>query len=137
MVPRAKACGPNNIYRSPSVPFDGRSTNKQHYVPHWGHRPAESCKPQMQAMHCDSPFDDSTMYRADYTPKYFEPCPASLLNTKMSSYRFQQEVSLNFVFVLDIPKSNCTGIKFTLCVTPLVSLKADKNARKSFCIFSL
>ncbi|THD28833.1 hypothetical protein D915_000315 [Fasciola hepatica] len=91
VAPRTRGCAPSNIYRSPSVPFEGHSTSKQHYVPHWGHHPAESCKPQLQPMSSELAFDDTTMYRVEYTPKRLEPCPASLLDTKKSSYRFERQ----------------------------------------------
>uniref|UniRef100_A0A183ACI1 Stabilizer of axonemal microtubules 2 n=1 Tax=Echinostoma caproni TaxID=27848 RepID=A0A183ACI1_9TREM len=91
VVGKPRVCSPDNAYRSPSVPFDGRSTSKQHYVPHWGHHPAESCKPQVQPLSSETAFDDATIYRAEYTAKHLDPCPAALLNTKMSLYRFEQE----------------------------------------------
>ncbi len=81
-------------YQPPSMPFEGLSTYKGknkmfsirfpieiclgHYIPHEG-GPSRSFKPDGVAYRSTIPFDDSTMYKTEYTRKEIEPCPAALL----------------------------------------------------------
>lgn len=61
---------------NPSGKFDGWSTFRSHYVPH-ELVPTESCKPAHALFKSSAPFDDTTMYSIEYTPKKQEICPAS------------------------------------------------------------
>ncbi|KAF7262165.1 hypothetical protein EG68_00670 [Paragonimus skrjabini miyazakii] len=89
--PRVHGVGPGSSYYRSIMPFDGQSTSKQHYLPHWGCKPALSCKPHPRASDNQGEFDDATMYRLEYTPKSIEPCPTLLLNTERSSYTYAQQ----------------------------------------------
>lgn len=73
-------------YQPNEAPFQGISTQKAHYIQH-PLQPLHSFKPGNAVM-SSGPFDDGTVYRMEYTPKQSEPCPASILDTKTSSYRF-------------------------------------------------
>lgn len=64
-------------------------------MPHLNYRPPESFKPHGQVTANQTPFDDATLYRMEYTPKHLEPCPASLLNTGLSKYVYDETVCLN------------------------------------------
>lgn len=60
-----------------------------HYIPHDG-GPQRSFKPDGQAYRSSAPFDDTTMYKTEFTPKEIEPCPATLLESVMNpSFRFR------------------------------------------------
>lgn len=61
---------------NPSGKFDGWSTSRSHYVPH-ELIPTESCKPAHALLTSSAPFDDTTVYSLDYTPKKQGICPAS------------------------------------------------------------
>nr|XP_033775401.1 stabilizer of axonemal microtubules 2 [Geotrypetes seraphini] len=59
----------------PDGKFDGLTTFQSHFVPH-EITLTESCKP-LSIYHPPVPFEGGTMYRAHYTPKKAEICPAS------------------------------------------------------------
>ncbi|XP_045304536.1 stabilizer of axonemal microtubules 2 isoform X2 [Leopardus geoffroyi] len=61
---------------NPSGKFDGWTTFRSHYVPH-ELNPTQSCKPVHAPVKSSAPFDDTTMYCLEYTPKKREVCPAS------------------------------------------------------------
>nr|CAX82486.1 hypothetical protein [Schistosoma japonicum] len=90
MEPHVKGLGREATYTIPNVKFEGKSTTNDHYVPHFNFRPPESFKPHGQVITNQTPFDDTTLYRMEYTPKYLEPCPASLLNTGLSKYVYSE-----------------------------------------------
>ncbi|XP_076443328.1 stabilizer of axonemal microtubules 2-like [Babylonia areolata] len=73
-------------YHPNDAPFEGISTQKAAFIKHPVH-PVHSCKPAYHAV-ASGPFDDGTMYRMEYTPKQVGPCPASILDTSKSSYRY-------------------------------------------------
>ncbi|XP_041370457.1 stabilizer of axonemal microtubules 2-like isoform X2 [Gigantopelta aegis] len=74
---------------SPNLaPFEGMSTQKAHYIAHPRCQSLKSFKPDSNAIRSDAPFDDGTMYRMEYTPKYIGPCPAAILNTQASGYSY-------------------------------------------------
>ncbi|CAF0749662.1 unnamed protein product [Didymodactylos carnosus] len=77
-------------YEPPMVPFEGLSTYKGHYIPHQG-GPSRSFKPDGSVYASGAPFDDSTMYRVEFTPKSIDPCPAALLETPRSSFVFRHD----------------------------------------------
>ncbi|XP_046350552.1 stabilizer of axonemal microtubules 2-like [Haliotis rufescens] len=74
-------------YQPNNAPFEGMSTQKSHYIPH-PINPNQSCKPSNDFVQSQGPFDDNTMYRMDYTPKASEPCPAAVIDTTRSTYKF-------------------------------------------------
>ncbi|CAH8623037.1 unnamed protein product [Schistosoma margrebowiei] len=88
--PPVKGLGRESTYTIPNVKFEGKSTTNDHYVPHLNYRPPESFKPHGQVTANQTPFDDATLYRMEYTPKHLEPCPASLLNTGLSKYVYAE-----------------------------------------------
>ncbi|CAF1648606.1 unnamed protein product, partial [Didymodactylos carnosus] len=61
-----------------------------HYIPHQG-GPSRSFKPDGSVYASGAPFDDSTMYRVEFTPKSIDPCPAALLETPRSSFVFRHD----------------------------------------------
>ncbi|KAL8613441.1 hypothetical protein ACOMHN_057160 [Nucella lapillus] len=73
-------------YHPNDAPFEGISTQKAHYIPHPCH-PTHSFKPG-HATIASGPFDDGTMYRMEYTPKEVGPCPAAILETGRSTFRY-------------------------------------------------
>jgi hypothetical protein len=79
-----------NEYQQPSIPFEGLSTYKGHYLPLQG-GPAHSFKPDGMAYRSDAPFDGNTLYRTEYTQKEIEPCPATLLETNRSGFVLSAE----------------------------------------------
>ncbi|XP_029430611.1 stabilizer of axonemal microtubules 2 isoform X2 [Rhinatrema bivittatum] len=60
----------------PTGKFGGLTTFQSHYIPHEIHL-TQSCKPLGMRIQTSVPFDSGTMYRADYTPKKPDLCPAS------------------------------------------------------------
>ncbi|CAH8552073.1 unnamed protein product [Schistosoma turkestanicum] len=78
--------GRESGYPLPTGKFASKSTTREDYVPHLNYRPPESCKPLNQRTDNLAPFDGATLYSTEFTPKYVEPCPASLLNTSRSKY---------------------------------------------------
>ena len=74
---------PNN------APFEGCSTQKSHYIQH-PMAPTQSFKPNVGAIN-SGPFEDGTMYRQEYTKKESEPCPAAVLDTGRSKYRYIEQ----------------------------------------------
>ncbi|CAH8552040.1 unnamed protein product [Schistosoma turkestanicum] len=84
--PLVKSLGRGPSFTIPNVKFKGKSTTSDHYKPYSDYRPPESIKPHTHLPTTEGPFEDATLYRMDYTPKYVEPCPASLLNTSESKY---------------------------------------------------
>jgi len=87
---RAKAVSQAE-YSPPEAPFEGMSTHQAHYTLKRAEM-ARSFKPESVAVQGGA-FDDTTMYRVDFTAKKAEPCPAALLNTAMAGYVFEQEDS--------------------------------------------
>lgn len=73
-------------YQPNDAPFQGISTQKAHFVQH-PVNPTHSFKPAHAAV-TTGPFDDGTMYRMEYTPKQTGPCPAAILDTGSSSYKY-------------------------------------------------
>nr|CAH8867336.1 unnamed protein product [Trichobilharzia regenti] len=98
LEPHIKVTPREGTYTIPNVKFEGKSTTSDHYVPHLNYRPAESCKPLNQAVLNQTPFDDATLYRMEYTPKHLEPCPAALLTTGLSNYVFAEESDTGHIF---------------------------------------
>ena len=80
----------SNEYQPPTQAFEGQSTYKGHYVGHDG-GPASSFKPSGQAYSSGMPFDGTTLYRTEFTPKEVEPCPAALLETNRAKHVFAEE----------------------------------------------
>ncbi|XP_030046285.1 stabilizer of axonemal microtubules 2 [Microcaecilia unicolor] len=60
----------------PDGKFSGLTTFQSHYVPH-EITLTQSCKPPVMPLHTSVPFESGTMYRAEYTPKKPDICPAS------------------------------------------------------------
>ncbi|XP_013413580.1 stabilizer of axonemal microtubules 2 [Lingula anatina] len=75
---------PNN------APFEGISTFTAHYIPK-NAAPARSCKPDQSAFMSSAPFEDGTMYRMEYVKKKSSICPAAILDTSQSSYRYRDQ----------------------------------------------
>jgi hypothetical protein len=94
---RTAAIRAQSGYEPPTKPFEGMSTYQGtrtsvevhrcfdtewavlgHYIPH-ARDPQRSFKPDGVVHRSSAPFDDSTMYRTEYTQKEVEPCPAALL----------------------------------------------------------
>ncbi|XP_008120918.2 stabilizer of axonemal microtubules 2 [Anolis carolinensis] len=75
-----EACRPEAIKKvdalKPSGKFDGRTTFRDHYVPH-NVPPVLSCRPPRMPLSSSVPFEDQSMYRTEYTPKKQEICPAA------------------------------------------------------------
>lgn len=76
-------------YQPNCAPFEGMSTQKAHYIQH-PINPMHSFKPENQAP-ASGPFEDGTMYRMEFTPKRAEPCPAGILDTGKSTYRYVEQ----------------------------------------------
>ncbi|ESO94530.1 hypothetical protein LOTGIDRAFT_232357 [Lottia gigantea] len=74
-------------YNPSNAPFEGMPTYKAHYIKH-PINPMKSCKPDNSAIQSDAQFEDGTMYRMDYTPKKIAPCPAAIIETGQSTFRF-------------------------------------------------
>ncbi|XP_036399039.1 stabilizer of axonemal microtubules 2 [Megalops cyprinoides] len=62
--------------RKASGKIDHLTTFKAHYTQH-DVQPSVSFKPAQAPLRSEAPFDDGTMYRADFTPKRVSMCPAS------------------------------------------------------------
>lgn len=74
-------------YQPNNAPFEGLSTQKAHYIPHQLAQ-THSFKPDRGAASSNAPFDDGTIYRMEYTPKHVGPCPAAILDTAATAYKF-------------------------------------------------
>ena len=90
---RQAAIRASNSYVPPSVPFEGMSTYRGnfedytrligrdllgHYIQHDADT-QRSFKPDGVAYRSSAPFDDTTMYKTEFTRKEVEPCPACFL----------------------------------------------------------
>lgn len=79
----------NHDYTPPSVPFEGESTFTSHFHAH----PislSKSFKPTSSSIMSDAPFDGTTLYQVEYTPKHIEPCPAAMLETPRSKFKLSE-----------------------------------------------
>ncbi|XP_066514641.1 stabilizer of axonemal microtubules 2-like [Hoplias malabaricus] len=66
---------PEEIRRS-SGKMEDLTTFKAHFVQH-PLQPSVSCKPPAAPMRAQAPLEESTMYRAEFTPKKIRVCPAT------------------------------------------------------------
>ncbi|CAH8596752.1 unnamed protein product [Heterobilharzia americana] len=98
LEPHVKSMARESTYSIPNVKFEGKSTTSDHYVAHLNYRPVESCKPHGQVVTNQTPFDDATLYRMEYTPKHLEPCPAALLNSDLSKYVYAEQSDTGHIF---------------------------------------
>ncbi|XP_071953667.1 stabilizer of axonemal microtubules 1-like [Antedon mediterranea] len=83
---RERRGNPNQkAYERPNVPFEGSTNYQSHYIP----KKVSALKaagPDRTAHVSSDPFDDRTMYNAEYLPKAREMCPA--INLGASGYQF-------------------------------------------------
>ena len=77
-------------YSPPDAPFEGNSNYTSDYIRH-RIDPTRSTKPHDEGYNSNAPFEDGTMYRQDYTKKHLPPCPAAILETGQSGYRFVEQ----------------------------------------------
>lgn len=94
-------------YVPPTAPFEGCSTFTAHYVQHKVD-PAVACKPNNLVISSNTPFDDGTMYRMEYTKKKSAPCPAAILDTAVSNYVYKEQDEVGHKFYQPITESITT-----------------------------
>ncbi|KAK3098785.1 hypothetical protein FSP39_023093 [Pinctada imbricata] len=66
-------------YYPNTAPFEGLSTQKAHFIPHEIQK-QKAFGPNRSAFQSNAKFEDSTMYRTDYTLKEMDICPALSIN---------------------------------------------------------
>ena len=77
-------------YVPPEAAFEGLPTYKSDYIGHMA-PPRQSMRPAEKGVGSGAPFEGNTMYRTEYIPKEYEPCPAAILDTMKTKYAFREQ----------------------------------------------
>ncbi|XP_048224865.1 stabilizer of axonemal microtubules 2 [Perognathus longimembris pacificus] len=98
---KRELCKPEHTYHPPTVRFGNATTFQDDFVPRplesrftrrkWAHGPQQEgssgCRPVGAALRGPCPFQGSTIYSVDFTPKQLEACPAS--DPSPRGYKFE------------------------------------------------